>query len=104
MHMAGTASLVGFGLRSAAAQAQSAPRPIRRSERYDDSFIAERKPFKWPGNNTLAVWFAPNVEVWQYDSAFGVGIMGLDQSGAEPAARQLPGCLLDRTTTTSPIK
>src|SRR5262249_6857644 len=58
----------------AAAQAQSTPRPIRRSERYDDSFITERKAFKWPGNNTLAVWFAPNVEVWQYDSAFGVGI------------------------------
>src|ERR1700716_4738255 len=56
------------------AQAQTPPRPIRRSERYDDSFITERKPFKWPGENTLAVWFAPNVEVWQYDSAFGVGI------------------------------
>ena len=24
--------------------------------------------------NTLAVWFAPNVEVWNYDSAFGVAI------------------------------
>jgi len=72
--LAGAASLAGCGLRSAAAQAQSAPRPIRRSERYEDSFITERKPFKWPGNNTLAVWFAPNVEVWQYDSAFGVGI------------------------------
>jgi allantoinase len=23
---------------------------------------------------TIAVWFAPNVEVWQYDSAFGVGV------------------------------
>src|SRR5216684_3465022 len=66
--------LAAFGLRPVAAQAQTAPRPIRRSERYDDSFITERKPFKWPGNNTLAVWFAPNVEVWQYDSAFGVGI------------------------------
>jgi len=53
---------------------KTAPRPIRRSERYDDSFIAERKPFKWPGNSTLAVWFVPNVEVWHYDSAFGVGI------------------------------
>ncbi len=72
--LAGATSLAGCGLRSAAAQAQSAPRPIRRSERYEDSFITERKPFKWPGNNTLAVWFAPNVEVWQYDSAFGVGI------------------------------
>src|SRR5437870_5657179 len=67
-------SLAAFGLRPAAAQAQTAPRPIRRSERYDDSFITERKPFKWPGNNTLAVWFAPNVEVWQFDSASGIGI------------------------------
>jgi peptidoglycan/xylan/chitin deacetylase (PgdA/CDA1 family) len=71
---AGTASLAALSVRSAAAQAQGTPRPIRRSERYDDSFITERKPFKWPDNNTLAVWFAPNVEVWQYDSAFGVGI------------------------------
>ena len=62
------------GLRPGAAGAQTAPRPIRRSERYDDSFITERKPFKWPGDNTLAVWFAPNVEVWQYDSAAGAGI------------------------------
>jgi peptidoglycan/xylan/chitin deacetylase (PgdA/CDA1 family) len=68
------AGLSGLGLRSWAAQAQTAPRPIRRSERYEDSFITERKPFKWPGDNTLAVWFAPNVEVWQFDSAFGVGI------------------------------
>src|SRR5947209_13699456 len=72
--LAGSAGLAAFGARSAAAQAQTGPRPIRRSERYDDSFITERKPFKWPGNNTLAVWFAPNVEVWHYDSAFGVGI------------------------------
>ena len=43
---------------------ETPPRPIRRTERYDDSFITERKAFKWPGNNTLAVWFAPNVEVW----------------------------------------
>jgi hypothetical protein len=53
--LAGGASLAAFGLRPATAQAQTAPRPIRRSERYDDSFITERKPFKWPGNNTLAV-------------------------------------------------
>ena len=62
--LAGAAGLAAFGLRATAAKAQTAPRPIRRSERYDDSFITERKPFKWPGNNTLAVWFAPNVEVW----------------------------------------
>src|ERR1700674_5358217 len=66
--------LAGSALRPLAARAQTAPRPIRRSERYDDSFITERKPFRWPGNNTLAVWFAPNVEVWHYDSAVGIGI------------------------------
>src|SRR5215471_11373855 len=71
---AGTAGLLTSALAPGIARAQSSPRPIRRSERYDDSFITERKPFKWPGNNTLAVWFAPNVEVWQFDSAFGVGI------------------------------
>src|ERR1700680_3083195 len=72
--LAGSAGLAASGLRSLAARAQTAPRPIRRSERYDDSFITERKPFRWPGNNTLAVWFAPNVEVWHYDSAVGIGI------------------------------
>ena len=72
--LAGTAGLLTSALASGIAAAQSPPRPIRRSERYDDTFISERKPFKWPGNNTLAIWFAPNVEVWQYDSAAGVGI------------------------------
>jgi allantoinase len=72
--LAGAAGLAAACLRAAAAAAQPAPRPIRRSQRYEDSFITERKPFRWPGNNTLAVWFAPNVEVWQYDSAAGVGI------------------------------
>src|SRR5499427_2199580 len=72
--LAGTAGLLTSALAPGSARAQSSPRPIRRSERYDDSFITERKPFKWPGNNTLAVWFAPNVEVWHYDSAVGVGI------------------------------
>ena len=72
--VAGAAGLAASGLRTDRAFAQTSPRPIRRSERYDDSFITERKPFKWPGDASLAVWFAPNVEVWQYDSAFGVGI------------------------------
>ncbi len=72
--LAGAAGVAAAGLRADAAVAQTSPRPIRRSERYDDSFITERKPFKWPGDASLAVWFAPNVEVWQYDSAFGVGI------------------------------
>jgi peptidoglycan/xylan/chitin deacetylase (PgdA/CDA1 family) len=72
--LAGAAGIAASGVASGAARAQTAPRPIRRSERYDDSFIFERKPFKWPGNNTLAVWFAPNVEVWHYDSAVGAAI------------------------------
>jgi peptidoglycan/xylan/chitin deacetylase (PgdA/CDA1 family) len=71
---AGGVGLAARALQPVGAQAQTPPRPIRRSERYDDSFITERKPFKWPGNNSIAVWFAPNVEVWQFDSAFGVGI------------------------------
>ena len=70
----GVGAAAAFGLPSRATHAQTAPRPIRRSERYEDSFITERKPYKWPDNNTLAVWFVPNVEVWHYDSAFGVGI------------------------------
>jgi peptidoglycan/xylan/chitin deacetylase (PgdA/CDA1 family) len=72
--LAGAAGVAASGLTSGTARAQTAPRPIRRSGRYDDSFIFERKPFKWPGNNTLAVWFAPNVEVWHYDSAVGAAI------------------------------
>ena len=72
--LAAGAGVIALGLRCAPACAQTQTKPIRRSERYDDSFITERKPFKWPGNNTLAVWFAPNVEVWHYDSAFGVGV------------------------------
>src|SRR5262249_31403073 len=68
------ATLAALDLPRAAVQAQGTLPPIQRSQRYDDSFITQRKPFKWPGNNTLAVWFAPNVEVWQYNSAFGVGI------------------------------
>ena len=72
--LAGAAGIAASGLAPGAARAQTAPRPIRRSERYEDSFIFERKPFKWPGNNTLAVWFAPNVEVWNYDSAVGAAI------------------------------
>src|SRR5262244_1515284 len=52
---------------------------IRRPERYDDSFIFERKPFAWPGNKTLAVWIVPNVEVWRYDSPSGQAITPNDR-------------------------
>jgi allantoinase len=47
---------------------------MRRSDRYDDSFLHERTPFKWPGDKTLAVWIAPNVEVWHYDSPVGAAV------------------------------
>src|SRR3954470_4244086 len=70
--LAGTAGLLKMGM-PMAANAQTFG-PMRRSNRYEDSFIFERKPFKWPGGKTLAVWFAPNVEVWHYDVAFGVGV------------------------------
>jgi len=70
--LASTAGVLASGL-APLARAQTA-RPFRRPGRWDDSFIFERKPFTWPGNKTLAVWVAPNVEVWNYDSAFGVQI------------------------------
>ena len=62
---------------AALARAQTAP--VRRAERYDDSFIFERKPFVWPGNATLAVWIVPNVEVWRYDSPAGQAISPNDR-------------------------
>jgi allantoinase len=53
---------------------QGTRQPLRRSNRYEDSIISERKPFLWPGGKTLAVWIAPNVEVWDYDSPEGQGV------------------------------
>ena len=69
--LAGAAGLVASGVGPLAAQTFG---PMRRSNRYDDTFIFERKPFLWPGNKTLAVWIAPNVEVWHYDSPAGTGV------------------------------
>jgi allantoinase len=54
--------------------AQERNRSVRRPERFDDSFIFERKPFTWPGGKTLAIWIIPNVEVWQFDSPAGAAI------------------------------
>jgi allantoinase len=56
------------------AYAQTIGKPMRRADRYEDTFIFERKPFAWPGNKTLAVWIAPNVEAWHYDSPAGTGV------------------------------
>ena len=71
--LAGTAGLLTSGLTPIAARAQTLG-PMRRANRYDDTFIHERKPFAWPGNKTLAVWIAPNVEVWHYDSPTGQAV------------------------------
>jgi len=65
---AGAANLFTRGFSPASAYAQAQSRSVRRADRYEDSFIFERKPFKWPGGSTLAVWIIPNVEVWHYDS------------------------------------
>jgi peptidoglycan/xylan/chitin deacetylase (PgdA/CDA1 family) len=51
------------------AQAQNPASGVQASGRYDDTMIFERKPFTWPGGKTLAVWVAPNVEVWAFDSS-----------------------------------
>jgi peptidoglycan/xylan/chitin deacetylase (PgdA/CDA1 family) len=61
-------------LAPSAAHAQTGDKPLRRSNRYEDSIITERKPFLWPGNKTLAVWIAPNVEVWNYESPEGQAV------------------------------
>jgi allantoinase len=74
LFLAGAASVLTSGLAPLVAHAQTASRPVRRPDRYEDSFIFERKPFAWPGNKTLAVWVAPNVEVWHFDSPVGVGV------------------------------
>src|SRR3982074_2918980 len=71
---AGTTGLLTAGLAPGVAHAQTGGGPVRRSDRYEDSIISERKPFTWPGNKTLAVWIAPNVEVWNYDSPAGQAV------------------------------
>src|SRR5215469_1053272 len=71
--LAGTAGLLSAALAPRGAFAQTLG-PMRRSNRYEDTYIFERKPYSWPGNKTLAIWIAPNVEVWHYDSAAGTGV------------------------------
>ena len=74
LFLAGAAGVLASGLAPIAARAQVVSKPVRRPDRYEDSFIFERKPYTWPGNKTLAIWIAPNVEVWNYDSPVGVGV------------------------------
>src|SRR5262249_42868138 len=73
LFLAGAAGVLTSALAPIAARAQAVSKPVRRPDRYEDSFIFERKPYTWPGNKTLAVWIAPNVEVWNYDSPGGGG-------------------------------
>ena len=73
-----TAAMAAVGPGTAFARAQGGS--VRRADRYDDSFIFERKPFTWPGNATLAVWIVPNVEVWRYDSPAGQAISPNDRN------------------------
>ena len=61
--LAGTTGLLTSGPGPIVSKDKAGGRPVRRSDRYADSIISERKPFVWPGNKTLAVWIAPNVEV-----------------------------------------
>jgi len=58
----------GLAATASFALAQGRSTAVRRPNRYDDSFIFERKRFTWPGGKTLAIWVIPNVDVWQYDS------------------------------------
>jgi peptidoglycan/xylan/chitin deacetylase (PgdA/CDA1 family) len=74
LFLAGAASLLTSRLAPVVAYAQTTGKPMRRADRYEDTFIFERKSFAWPGNKTLAVWIAPNVEVWHYDSPAGTGV------------------------------
>ena len=74
LFLAASAGLLTSGLMPIAALAQTIGKPMRRADRYEDTFIFERKPFKWPGNKTLAVWIAPNIEVWHYDSPAGTAV------------------------------
>jgi peptidoglycan/xylan/chitin deacetylase (PgdA/CDA1 family) len=74
LSLAASAGLLTSGLVPISALAQTIGKPMRRADRYEDTFIFERKPFKWPGKKTLAVWIAPNIEVWHYDSPAGTAV------------------------------
>jgi len=71
-----SAALLGNSVLPAALQSQTPPQSnaIRRPERFEESYIFDRKPFTWPGGKTLAIWVVPNVEVWHFDSPAGSAI------------------------------
>jgi peptidoglycan/xylan/chitin deacetylase (PgdA/CDA1 family) len=70
----GVLGVTAAALASAPLSKAFAQAPVRRADRYEDSFIFERRPFTWPGGATLAVWIAPNVEIWRYDSPAGQAV------------------------------
>ena len=74
--MAGAAGLLAQAAMPRLLRGQTSPAStaIQRPERFEDSYIFDRKPFTWPGGKTLAVWIIPNVEVWNFDSPAGSGI------------------------------
>ena len=78
--LAGATAALASGRVSSAVLAQTPGGSVRRADRYENSFIFERKPFKWPGNATLAIWIVPNVEVWRYDSPAGQAISPNDRN------------------------
>src|SRR5213595_530620 len=65
-----TLGMLGAGVVTARAQ-EKRNTPIRRPDRYDDTFIFERKPFTWRGGKTLSLWVICNVEVWRFFSPAG---------------------------------
>src|SRR5262245_54655371 len=71
LRLVGATTWVSVSLH-ALAQMQTSSNPFKRTDRYDDSYIFERKPFKWPGGKDVAVWVAPAVEIWSIDK-FGSG-------------------------------
>jgi len=48
LFLAGAAGVLASGLAPIAARAQVVSKPVRRPDRYEDSFIFERKPYTWP--------------------------------------------------------
>src|SRR5438552_2141699 len=71
----------GLGLIGAAVIANALPETlwaqvpssgVKPSGRNDGSMIIERKRFTWPSGKSLAVWIAPNVEVFDFDASAGV--------------------------------
>src|ERR1051326_1253664 len=73
-HFLSSSLFGGLAATTSFAQGQGRNTAVRRPERFEDSYIFERKKFMWPGGKTLAIWIVPNVEAFQYDSPEGAAI------------------------------